>query len=162
MVYFLYDYIVVDNLKKISCLSLKEKNGKIIDSKLIQETIELNEDISIKWPWSKLNRENHILIKKDIVPDMLIPYVSILKESLDHKTLNHEKNIDKEDYPDYKKELKAAIVMFNKFIEFNNNPEKVFEFQEFNDFKTKYLLNDYEIEDWLIDMEDLFREINGV
>jgi len=156
MLYFLYDSEINNNSKKVGCLSLKEVNGKIVNSKFIQDSFELDEDISIKWKWADLNKENHVFVGKDNIPEILIPYVSILKESFDKKEFSEINNKNKEQIDPYLKDLESMVNMFKKFIEFTNDPSKVHEFKEFNEFIIKHSLKDYQVEDWLIDMENLF------
>jgi len=154
MIYFLYGVSKDKDKKTVSCLCLKEDSGKIIDSKIIKETFNLNENIKNKWPWAKTG-EGHFYIGKSEIPDILIPYIKVVQESLDSENSQKE---DSHKAEDYKEELRIAIKFVQTFLKFSENPEMVKEFKEFEDFKIKYGLNDYLIEDWLIDMEELIEQ----
>jgi len=162
MIYYLYDMRKEKDKKIVSCLCLKEDNGVIVDSKIIKEEFALNQKLTDKWSWAS-TASNHFYIGHSDIPDKLLSYVKILQESLDSELKEdnvNSVNVVNENEKDlsYKKELSYIIRMFTKFIEYSTHPEKTEEFKEFEDFIQKHNLKDYLIEDWLLDMQEIYEK----
>lgn len=169
MLTFLYKTEFFNNKKNISCLCVKVENNQIKESKLTVESFEIEEDIKTKWPWYFKN-ENHI----EYTPSTNLPLqvlnnvIFLLDEGLEK--LKNNKSflyITKEDldikYKDQPHliDIEISNIFFLTFSYFNENPELIFEFGLFEYFKNKNNLEDYSIEDFMVDMEENLEKLTN-
>jgi len=165
-VLFIYKSKEENNKKHLACLALKLSiDNKIINSKIKKEIFNLNENIQEKWPWAVLNNKNHFFIEdfeheyKNLAEDLLDKALQNFNSKLMYST-NDIENLYKE-YPEEEKiikiELMKNIIFLKNFLNFQENPESIYDFPLFKELKRNN--ENYLIEDWLIDMEKLFGEV---
>jgi len=159
MVYFIYDNHLLSNGNNLyACIAINKKSDGSTESKFTSIEINENDDILEKWPWLKSNNTYNI---KVYVPEDFISYISLVQDFLltyENKEITNS-NVQVEDK--HLEELRNAVLYIKYFLYFNENPGNINEFELFYEFKEKYGLgDDYLLEDWLVEMEELFEKIN--
>ena len=160
MKYFIYDKTAF----KIACFCIVTNENTIKNTK----TVSLNysgvltkKHLEKEWPWINSEGSHIFLYKGDSFPEEFIQYKNILELSL------------KEDTPEFfnistnsilkleNNQIDLAInkILLQAYIYFTNNPERVIDFEVFNLYVERNNMQNYMIEDFMNDMDEVFLKI---
>lgn len=174
---YIYKQEIRGDNKVVVCLELKVTTEdidsidlKIEDSKIHKIKLDKNEKIVDHWNWVKKNKYHIFLVNNSIaLPDKISSFcLEIIDNAISDMFLTDNKplflSLTRADLIEkyktesgsllYRVKMEENYILFKAFLYFTENPEYVSSFPIFEEFVKDNKLENYEIEDWLSDMEE--------
>ena len=155
----------------VSTLDTNSNDFKINNSKIHKLKLKNNDKIINHWNWVSGSKEHIFLINNTQLPEKIASFTMELIDSaiidmfkisdkplflsLTRNDLYNKYGIDDNNQDLlYRVKMEENYILFKAFIYFNENPDFLEEFPIFREFVLDNKLENYEVEDWLSDMEE--------